>query len=281
MTPPSAERPSEYADPVGAMRWDCDRGDGQACTWLGMSYQSGKPYPSDSGFVPQSYVNAKTYFERGCKLGHVEGCYQLGLLLSKGRGVNPDPIRAETLFKEACLRGYEDACRASRGDSTEPESVEELEERLEQQRAAQARADAEAAQARAAAIERQRQAAARAEAEKWAAVESGTEWWCYEVGASRYEVGGARNSSCYRTIAGCNDHRKDWLKNITYGRGKTSKAKPSACRRQGRAACFVAFWRLNNGYGPFCLMDFEDCEGMRRVAADSDDIGEVTECRAF
>ena len=276
-----ATRPSYFTDSIGAMRWDCDHGDGQACTWLGRSYEEGHEVGNDVKFVPQSYSWAHTYYDRACKASHMEGCYRLGLVLSKGLSGHPDPIRADDLFKEACQRRYEKACRASRGEETEPVSVEELNRRLEERRAQQARVDAQVAQARAVAAQQQRLAATRAEAAKWAAVELGTEWWCYEVGASQYEVGGDRNSSCYRTKESCQDRRQSWIKNITNAKGKTSKSKPSACHRRGRAACFVAFWRLTNSYGPFCLMDFEDCEGMRRVAAVSEDISEVTECRAF
>jgi uncharacterized protein len=55
-------------------------------------------------------VGALAFGEKACAAGRAAGCFELGLLYVRGRGVPADPARANQLFQQACDAGSAAAC---------------------------------------------------------------------------------------------------------------------------------------------------------------------------
>ena len=68
---------------------------------------------SERGFISGKAVE---YFERGCKLGSMNGCSNLGVALQRGDGVAKDEKRAAELFTRACNKGHKASCALLEAD---------------------------------------------------------------------------------------------------------------------------------------------------------------------
>src|SRR6185295_11871733 len=55
-------------------------------------------------------ADAVSFHEEACAAGRAEGCFQLGLLHVRGRGVPADPEQANRLFDQACQAGSAAGC---------------------------------------------------------------------------------------------------------------------------------------------------------------------------
>lgn len=51
--------------------------------------------------LPQDFVAAFQYFNKGCLLGNFRSCYEVGAAYEQGRGVNKDLKLAEEFRKKA------------------------------------------------------------------------------------------------------------------------------------------------------------------------------------
>ncbi|MEZ5853783.1 MAG: tetratricopeptide repeat protein [Hyphomicrobiaceae bacterium] len=60
--------------------------------------------------VPQNYVLAAQWYERGAALGDPEAMLGLGLLYARGLGVKKDLVRAGDLIEKAASKGHAEAC---------------------------------------------------------------------------------------------------------------------------------------------------------------------------
>lgn len=88
-----------WADP--SPEYACNRGDGGACVALG--YRSHTAEPAD-------LAGAISGYERGCDLDNSNGCYNLGVMVRDGEGLDADLRGAAYLFDKACTLGDPDAC---------------------------------------------------------------------------------------------------------------------------------------------------------------------------
>lgn len=79
----------------------CNRGIADACSNLGVSYESG--YPKDE-------ATAADYYTQACNAGSDVGCYNLGLDYDKGKGVALDYVEGLRWEHKACDMGYGKAC---------------------------------------------------------------------------------------------------------------------------------------------------------------------------
>lgn len=87
---------------------DCNSGNGETCSLVGWSYKKGG---SDSwGYFPQDDAKAASFFAKGCRLGHPQGCGELGHAYLKGVGVGVDQVRGANLVVLACDKGYAFSC---------------------------------------------------------------------------------------------------------------------------------------------------------------------------
>ena len=57
------------------------------------------------------YDKAAKLFEKACKGGYTQGCYNLGVFYANGRGVRQDYHKAKLLFGKSCDMGDENGCR--------------------------------------------------------------------------------------------------------------------------------------------------------------------------
>ncbi|HTJ85144.1 MAG TPA: tetratricopeptide repeat protein [Polyangiaceae bacterium] len=81
----------------------CGHGHGGSCATLGLLYERGLGVARDAS-------QAKSYFDKGCKLGDAYACTNLGVLFERGDGGAADPAAATKLYGESCERGDENAC---------------------------------------------------------------------------------------------------------------------------------------------------------------------------
>lgn len=102
-----AKTPSELSH-TEQVKVLCENGDGAKCWLLGASFEKGMS--DEYGYYPQDFGAAATYYQRGCQLGDLGACTDLGRLLKDGKGVPRDERRAASLFVDACQRGHGFAC---------------------------------------------------------------------------------------------------------------------------------------------------------------------------
>ncbi|HUT78975.1 MAG TPA: tetratricopeptide repeat protein [Polyangia bacterium] len=85
----------------------CEDGNPQACYEAGMRSVFGVDGPEDLG-------QARGYFHRACRAGHVYACMNLGLLLEPKPGSATDPrkcrVFAVDTYDKACDQGHAEAC---------------------------------------------------------------------------------------------------------------------------------------------------------------------------
>jgi hypothetical protein len=90
-----------------APRTSCDDGSPQACYEAGMRSVFGVDGPEDLG-------QARAYFHRACRSGHVYACMNLGLLLEPKPGGATDPRKCRVFavesYDRACDQGHAEAC---------------------------------------------------------------------------------------------------------------------------------------------------------------------------
>lgn len=75
----------------------------EACNKLGWRYLMGRGLPRDP-------AQAARFFERGCKAGLPNECFNLETQLLHGDGVPKDATRGASLIRQACNDGFEAAC---------------------------------------------------------------------------------------------------------------------------------------------------------------------------
>lgn len=120
----------------------CDANDGEACKRLGSMYlyHVGVPEDDDKATAlyakacnlgnalgcdlageevlgdipPKDYVQARTFFIRGCILKSSDACENLGLIYRKGLGVTADMDQAREFYKKSCHLGSSDSCDTAR-----------------------------------------------------------------------------------------------------------------------------------------------------------------------
>jgi TPR repeat protein len=94
-------------DAAEGHRVSCDDGNPQGCYEEGMRYVFGVDVPEDLG-------QARAYFHRACRAGHVYACMNLGLLLEPKAGVATDPRKCRVFavdsYDKACEQGHAEAC---------------------------------------------------------------------------------------------------------------------------------------------------------------------------
>jgi TPR repeat protein len=85
----------------------CEDGNPQACYEQGMRYVFGVDVPEDLG-------QARAYFHRACRAGHVYACMNLGLLLEPKPGAGVDARKCRVFavdsYDKACEQGHAEAC---------------------------------------------------------------------------------------------------------------------------------------------------------------------------
>jgi TPR repeat protein len=85
----------------------CEDGSPQACYEAGMRSVFGVDGPEDLG-------QARAYFHRSCRAGHVYACMNLGLLLDPKPGSATDPRKCRVFavesYDKACDQGHAEAC---------------------------------------------------------------------------------------------------------------------------------------------------------------------------
>lgn len=143
---PTPEHPKTLsADHCSESRWSvclrqCNSGHARSCSVVGSVFEAG------SVGVEKNYVKAASYYQTACNLTHYEacaslgrlyddhfliaetpkmaadlfdkaclgespvGCYRLGLITLKGRGVDMDPARTGQLWQKACQAKFAPAC---------------------------------------------------------------------------------------------------------------------------------------------------------------------------
>jgi serine/threonine protein kinase len=133
------DRPSHPGLAMLLYRVACSRGSGEACSSLGLDYESassgqsdpakaaqffsracadeylpgcveaGRSYELGRG-VKQSEPRAVEFYTRACTLSDPEGCASLGRMYEQGSGVDQDYSHAIALFAQACEGGNGDGC---------------------------------------------------------------------------------------------------------------------------------------------------------------------------
>jgi TPR repeat protein len=101
----TAKPPDKAADPVA-----CERGNAVECYNLGMAKAFGVGVSKDEG-------DARAYFQKACRAGHIFGCINLLFLLEKKNGAKNGGAKSEYLrvqdineYKKSCGRGDAEAC---------------------------------------------------------------------------------------------------------------------------------------------------------------------------
>lgn len=81
----------------------CDLGDPAACLFAGQMYEYAHGVLKDD-------VRATGLYQRSCDAGWSPGCYNLAVMVEAGRGVPADRNRAIALYRGACSAGARQAC---------------------------------------------------------------------------------------------------------------------------------------------------------------------------
>ena len=64
----------------------------------------------NKAYKAKHYARARALFDRACRGGDDKGCYNLGVMFSKGDGGARDEARARALFAQACKGGFVKGC---------------------------------------------------------------------------------------------------------------------------------------------------------------------------
>lgn len=120
-------KPEDAPGAVAALTKACDAGSPSGCNLLGVMYVKGE-------MVDANVSTAAGLFEKACKGGHAESCFNIGeqlLLSAKGDGAD-DPA-ALAMFNKACDGDYADGChyaglmyRKGQGAETDPDRTLKL-----------------------------------------------------------------------------------------------------------------------------------------------------------
>jgi TPR repeat protein len=98
------EKPTDnYAEAMTALTKACDGKSGLACRVLGNMAH-------DRIGVPGGNQAANRFYDRSCKLGYGEGCYNLGLVYWSGYRVRANPETAMAWFGEGCRLRSASSC---------------------------------------------------------------------------------------------------------------------------------------------------------------------------
>ncbi|MCC6622566.1 MAG: caspase family protein [Deltaproteobacteria bacterium] len=84
------------------LRKGCDLGSGEACGALAGHIAMGR--------LTGGPAAAVKLWEKGCRTGDAESCFEAGTAFEQGTGVKPDPRRAAELHGQGCDGGYRPAC---------------------------------------------------------------------------------------------------------------------------------------------------------------------------
>lgn len=101
-----ADDSCEYGN-VAECRDQCERGNGDSCSTLGVMYVNGASVERDE-------VAAGKLYQKACDLESAQGCYALHSALVHGVGMQKDADRATTIAGKACGLGNEDSCTFAR-----------------------------------------------------------------------------------------------------------------------------------------------------------------------
>jgi TPR repeat protein len=82
----------------------CDRSVASGCYIAALSFQKRPPETRDD-------ARSLAIYQRGCSLGSMEACGNLGLMFEKGRGTTPDLAHARELYEKVCAAGVPVHCR--------------------------------------------------------------------------------------------------------------------------------------------------------------------------
>ena len=96
------------ADLARAIYWltqAAEAGDAVATVALGHLYRTGRPAGPLAAPFPAAPTKAFEFYHRAAKMGHSEGMYMLGVLLSKGEGVAQNDTGAFTWFSRSAEAG--------------------------------------------------------------------------------------------------------------------------------------------------------------------------------
>ncbi|MBZ5698519.1 MAG: sel1 repeat family protein [Acidobacteriia bacterium] len=81
----------ELPDDLARLTKECDGGNADSCTKLGLLYSEGKGVAKDD-------KRAVELLQRGCEAGDVDGCFGLAFRHERGRGIGKDDIPAVNTF---------------------------------------------------------------------------------------------------------------------------------------------------------------------------------------
>lgn len=97
-------KPEDEPGAVAALTKACDSGSPSGCNLLGVMYVKGE-------MVEANVSTAAVLFEKACKAGHAESCFNIGqqLILSANGDETDDPA-ALAMFNQACDGDYADGC---------------------------------------------------------------------------------------------------------------------------------------------------------------------------
>ncbi len=62
--------------------------------------------------VTQSYIQAKSWFEKAAQQNDGASQFNLGVSYNNGQGVARNHSKAKAWFKKSCENGYQDGCNA-------------------------------------------------------------------------------------------------------------------------------------------------------------------------
>jgi uncharacterized protein len=102
----TAPTPENAASGVAELQKSAERGDPNAQYLLGLAYDVGDG-------VPQSYVEASTWYREAADQGHAAAQFNLGLLYANGRGVDQDLVQAH-MWLNLAAAGSEPAAQRER-----------------------------------------------------------------------------------------------------------------------------------------------------------------------
>lgn len=98
--------PKDPAKALTLFQKACDGGEPVGCVDLGWA-SSGSWGPG----AQKDLAASAAYFGKACNEKTSLGCYGLGTLYKSGQGVGVDPVRARSLFDQACRGGVAVACK--------------------------------------------------------------------------------------------------------------------------------------------------------------------------
>ncbi|MBO6258945.1 MAG: sel1 repeat family protein [Succinivibrio sp.] len=93
-----------FENGLAVLRKQCDKGDAQACVWMGLLYEKG------NGNLAPDLKTAVEYYKKSCDQGVSTACIGSGLLSQEGRGIPEDIEAARRAFDKACKLGEKKGC---------------------------------------------------------------------------------------------------------------------------------------------------------------------------